>query len=58
LGGVEQVHLTVVAENSAAVRLYERIGFTSFGVQKDYFKAGEKSWDQNFMQLRKGDFLN
>lgn len=56
--GVEQAHLTVVADNSTAVGLYERIGFKSFGLQKNYFKAGEKSWDQNFMQLMKADFSN
>ena len=56
--GVEQAHLTVVADNAAAVGLYERIGFESFGVQKNYFKAGEKRWHQNFMQIMKDDFSN
>jgi RimJ/RimL family protein N-acetyltransferase len=58
LEGIEQVHLTVVADNLAAVALYERIGFEIFGVQKKYFKAGEKYWDQNFMQLMKDKFRN
>ena len=56
LEGIEQVHLTVVADNAAAVGLYERIGFETFGVQKNYFKLGEKYWDQNFMQLIKESF--
>ncbi len=54
--GIEQVHLTVVADNESAVRLYERIGFETFGVQKNYFKFGEKYWDQRFMQLTKERF--
>lgn len=58
IDGIEQIHLTVVADNRAAVTLYERIGFVSFGVQENYFKAGEKTWDQNFMQLLKKDFSN
>ena len=58
IDGVEQIHLTVVAGNAAAVRLYERIGFKIFGVQENYFKLGEKCWDQNFMQLMKKDFSN
>lgn len=56
--GVEQAHLTVVADNRAAIGLYERIGFESFGIQKNYFKMGEKYWHQNFMQLMKTDFSN
>jgi ribosomal protein S18 acetylase RimI-like enzyme len=54
--GVEQVHLTAVADNRAAVGLYERIGFETFGVQKNYFKLGMRYWNQNFMQLMKEDF--
>lgn len=56
LGGVESVELTVVADNDSAVRLYERIGFETFGVQKNYFKSGEKYWNQRFMQLTKDGF--
>ncbi len=55
---IEQVHLTVVADNPAAVKLYERIGFESFGVQENYFKSGERYWNQNFMQLMKERFSN
>jgi len=55
--GIEQVHLTVVADNAAAVKLYERIGFETFGVQENYFKAGGKYWNQRFMQLMKERFL-
>ena len=56
LEGIEQIHLTVVAGNAPAVRLYERIGFETFGLQKNYFKFGEKYWNQNFMQLMKENF--
>ena len=56
LDGVEQVHLTAVADNRAAVGLYERLGFETFGVQKNYFKYGGRSWDQSFMQLMKENY--
>jgi ribosomal protein S18 acetylase RimI-like enzyme len=56
--GIESIELTVVADNKSAVRLYEKIGFETFGVQKKYFKYGEKYWDQRFMQLEKEKFLN
>jgi ribosomal protein S18 acetylase RimI-like enzyme len=57
LEGVEQVQLSVVSHNRAAIRLYERIGFRTFGVQPNYFKVGVHYFDQQFMQLMKGDFL-
>lgn len=55
-GGIEQLHLTVVAGNRAAVRLYERSGFKTFGVQKNFFKANGEYWDLQSMQLMKEDF--
>ncbi len=57
LDDIESIELTVVADNDSAVRLYERIGFETFGVQKNYFKLGEKYWNQRFMQLTKERFL-
>ena len=57
LEGVEQIHLTVVADNAAAARLYERIGFETFGMQENYFKSGEKYWNQRFMQLMRDKFF-
>lgn len=57
LDGVEQAQLSVVAHNRAAIQLYERIGFRAFGVQPNYFKVGVHYFDQQFMQLMKGDFL-
>jgi ribosomal protein S18 acetylase RimI-like enzyme len=57
LDGVEQAYLTVFADNAAAVRLYERIGFEIFGVQKNYFKVGDKYFHRQFMQLMKEKFL-
>lgn len=56
LDGIESIELTVVADNDSAVRLYERVGFETFGVQKNYFKFGEKYWNQRFMQLTKERF--
>lgn len=56
LEGIEQVQLSVIANNHIAVKLYEKIGFKTFGVQPRYFKAGEMYMDQQFMQLFKDDY--
>jgi RimJ/RimL family protein N-acetyltransferase len=57
LEGIEQVQLSVIAGNQAAIKLYEKIGFKTFGVQPRYFKAGDSYMDQQFMQLFKSDYF-
>jgi len=57
LEGIEQVQLSVIAGNQAAIKLYEKIGFKTFGVQPRYFKAGDTYMDQQFMQLFKSDYF-
>lgn len=53
---VEQLELGVVANNSQAVKLYEKFGFKTLGVQPNYFKDGEQYWHQQLMQLRKDEY--
>lgn len=57
LPGIESVELSAVADNEAARKLYERIGFRTYGVRSRYFKFGESYWDQRFMELHKADYL-
>jgi ribosomal protein S18 acetylase RimI-like enzyme len=56
LEGIEQVQLSVIANNQTAIKLYEKIGFNTFGVQPRYFKAGDTYMDQQFMQLFKSEY--
>ena len=56
LDGIEQVQLSVIASNQTAIKLYEKLGFKSFGVQPKYFKAGDSYMDQQFMQVFKSDY--
>ena len=58
LDGVEQVHLALVDGNAAAERLYRRIGFETYGVQRNYLKDGDRRWDQKFMQLMREDYVS
>ena len=55
LEGVEQVQLSVIANNQRAIALYEKIGFKSFGIQPRYFKVGDSYLDQQFMQVFKNE---
>ena len=56
LDGLEQIQLSVVAGNGAAIRLYEKLGFKAYGWQPRYFKVGERYMDQQFMQLFKTEY--
>ena len=56
LQGIEQIQLSVIASNKTAIRLYEKLGFRTFGVQSRYFKVGNTYLDQQFMQLFKSDY--
>ena len=42
-GLVKQVHLTVVTDNAAAVRLYEQLGFSTYGTEPRALRAGGRT---------------
>jgi ribosomal protein S18 acetylase RimI-like enzyme len=48
---VEEVRLTVVATNTAAVRLYERAGFKPYGLEPRSLKVGNDYHDEVLMAL-------
>jgi ribosomal protein S18 acetylase RimI-like enzyme len=46
---VEQVHLSVVTSNEAAVRLYEKMGFSTYGTDPRVLRVGDKYYDEYLM---------
>jgi ribosomal protein S18 acetylase RimI-like enzyme len=48
-GGVEQLLLTVVSDNQAARRLYERCGFVPYGEEKRALRVGDRYYDETLM---------
>jgi RimJ/RimL family protein N-acetyltransferase len=56
LDGIEQIQLSVIANNQTAIRLYEKLDFKTFGVQPKHFKVGDPYLDQQFMQVFKSDY--
>lgn len=58
LKGIEQLQLSVITDNLAAIGLYEKIGFKAFGLQPRSFKTADWYMDQQFMQLFKHEYLN
>ena len=49
---VEEVRLTDVASNTAAVRLYARFGFEEYGLERRALKVGDNYHDELLMVLR------
>jgi ribosomal protein S18 acetylase RimI-like enzyme len=48
--GIEQISLSAVANNTAAIRLYEKMGFEHYGLAKNYFRVTDNTYtDQVFM---------
>ncbi|MDR0990116.1 MAG: GNAT family N-acetyltransferase [Propionibacteriaceae bacterium] len=42
--GVQRVLLEVSARNTAAISLYQRVGFTTIAVRPDYYGLGDDAW--------------
>lgn len=51
-GRVEEVRLSVVAGNDRARRLYERAGFTAWGLEPRALKLGGRYYDEVLMRFR------
>lgn len=47
--------LTAVKTNAKAGRLYEKLGFKTYGVLENYFKDKKNSWSQIFMYFKRED---
>jgi len=42
---LDAVRLEVVAQNAGAIRLYESLGFVSYGCEPAAYKLGDRQWD-------------
>ncbi|WP_284639372.1 GNAT family N-acetyltransferase [Paenibacillus silviterrae] len=49
--GLEQMNLTVVSDNHPAKRLYESLGFESYGVERRALKYNGQYYDEDLMVL-------
>ena len=50
-GFIETIYLDVVSENKRAIRLYEKFGFKSYGINKNAAKVNQKYYDWLMMRL-------
>ncbi|MEK3724771.1 GNAT family N-acetyltransferase [Paenibacillus sp. FSL H8-0034] len=50
--GLEQINLTVVSTNHAAKKLYESVGFTTYGTERNAMKSHGQYSDDDLMVIR------
>ncbi|SFM48313.1 Protein N-acetyltransferase, RimJ/RimL family [Paenibacillus sp. 1_12] len=50
--GLEQINLTVVSTNLAAKKLYESVGFTTYGTERNAMKSSGRYLDDDLMAIR------
>jgi RimJ/RimL family protein N-acetyltransferase len=48
---VEKINLTVVSTNDRAIKLYEKVGFKSFGLEHHAMKIDDTYVDEIYMSL-------
>ncbi len=51
-GGLEQVNLTVVTDNAPARKLYEALGFVTYGCERNALKHNGRYYDEDLMVYR------
>lgn len=51
LKDVEQIHLTVMAENEPAKNLYASFGFETYGTEKHALKIADRYYDEEMRML-------
>ncbi|MGF9905099.1 N-acetyltransferase family protein [Brevibacillus porteri] len=50
-GDIDTVQLAVVTTNPAAIRLYEKMGFLPYGLEKRALKIGDQYFDESHMYI-------
>jgi RimJ/RimL family protein N-acetyltransferase len=52
IDGIEQINLSVVSNNEPAKRLYQSVGFKTYGIERNALKFNRKYYDEDLMVLR------
>lgn len=53
--GLEQIKLAVMSENSSAKKLYQSLGFKTYGVERNGLKYNGEYFDEDLMVLTFND---
>ncbi|WCO00331.1 GNAT family N-acetyltransferase [Psychroserpens ponticola] len=56
--GIEQVEIDVIESNTKAAKVYEKIGFAEYGIQKHFLKIENNYYDHKMMMIFKNQYLD
>ena len=56
INGIEQVEIDVIAINKKAAKIYEKIGFEEYGLQKNFLKIDNDYYDHKMMMIFKNQY--
>ena len=54
VSGLRRINLSVVTEQTAAIRLYQSLGFRTYGTERDTFSRAGRFYDEHLMTLEIG----
>jgi RimJ/RimL family protein N-acetyltransferase len=58
LNGIEQVEIDVITSNENAEKIYTKIGFEEYGIQKNFLKIDDTYYDHKMMMIFKHQYIN
>jgi len=56
LNGIEQIEIGVISINDNAEKIYKKMGFEEFGLQKNYLKIDSVYYDHKMMMIFKNQY--
>ncbi|WP_456437151.1 GNAT family N-acetyltransferase [Psychroserpens sp.] len=53
INGIEQIEIDVITVNKNAAKIYEKIGFETYGIQNNFLKIDDSYYDHKMMMIFK-----
>ena len=57
INGIEQIEIDVITVNKNAAKIYEKIGFETYGIQKNFLKINDSYYDHKMMMIFKNRYM-
>lgn len=57
INGIEQVEIDVITANKNAEKIYKKVGFEAYGIQKHFLKIDNEYYDHKMMMIFKNKYI-